>query len=163
MLIDLNQPQVTAAVVAGAVALVIGFLTVLVNSIVTAAIAERKLRADRALALSEKAWADYELRRDVYLEVGRIIDSLYEGGDAAERREYLRSIRKLWVVGTDEVVKAANALSVAIQAREGPQSLEQKHGDLFNAMRRDIRRLHVLPPKGTDLGPENFPVQRAGQ
>lgn len=58
--IDLNQPQVTAAFVGGGVALIVGIITVSANAFVTARIAERKLRADRDQSLSDKAWGDYE-------------------------------------------------------------------------------------------------------
>jgi hypothetical protein len=43
----------------------VGLLTTALNAVVTAIVTERKLRAEREQALSDKAWADYELRRDV--------------------------------------------------------------------------------------------------
>jgi hypothetical protein len=104
--VDLSQPQVTAAIVAGVVATVIGGLTFLASIWV----AERKIRADRALALSEKAWTDYELRRDVYLDVARQIDCLFEKGEPAGRPEFHRTARKVRLVGSDRVVLALNGV-----------------------------------------------------
>src|SRR5438309_909945 len=98
-----------------------------------------------------------------YLEIARGIDCLYGSGDLNERKDYLRSIRKLWVFGTDDVIKAANALSNDIKVGESPETLEKRHGDLFNAMRHDIRRIEALPPTNTELSASHFPVLGAGK
>ncbi|WP_144404303.1 hypothetical protein [Belnapia sp. F-4-1] len=159
---DLSQPPVAAAIVAGAVSLAVGIVTVLANIVVTSIVAERKLRADKDLALAQKAWAEYESRRDIYLDVARLIDSLHESGKATDRPEFLRAIRKVWLIGPDDVIEAANALTAGIRTKEDADSLERKYRNLFNAMRRDIRRYHAMPPEGTNLGPESFPIEGAG-
>ncbi|RDJ22007.1 hypothetical protein DWF00_27185 [Bosea caraganae] len=162
MPIDLSNPQVTAALVAGVVALVIGFLTVVINSMVTARVASQKVRADRDQALSEKAWADYELRRDVYLGLAGQVDALFEGGTTAARVELNRMARRVRLVGSDQVVLALNELFEAIRNGSGQAVLERCYRALFNAMRRDIRELRVLPPRGTDLNEDAFPIEGAG-
>ena len=162
MQFDFSQPQITAAFVAGAVALVVGVITVAINSIVTTWVASHKVRADREQALSEKAWADYELRRDTYIEVARQIDALFEGGSKEGREELNRVARRVRLVGSDHVVTALNALFGGIREGLGPELHERRYRALFNAMRRDIRQLHVLPPRGTDLDENAFPIEGAG-
>jgi hypothetical protein len=155
MSVDLNQPAVAAAIVASLVALTVGVLTVLATWLV----AERKLRADRALALSEKAWADYELRRDVYMDIARQISCLFADGDPGDKPELHQTFRKARLVGSDQVVQALNAFTGASRDRLPPNILEQRYRALFNAMRRDIRQLHASPPEGTDLGEDAFPIE----
>ena len=155
MTIDLNQPPVTAAVVAGITALLIGLLTVLINWLV----AERKVQADHALALSEKAWADYELRRDAYINIARQIDCLFAGGDPKGKPEFHRLARTARLVGSDQVVKALNALTESSKEGAKPDVLDQRYRSFFNAMRHDIRKLHAMPPTGTDLDENAFPIE----
>lgn len=155
MTVDFNQPQVAAAIVAGLVALTVGVVTVLVTVIV----AERRLRLDRALAFSEKAWADYELRRDVYMLVAQHISGLFEGGDPSGKPELHQTFRKVRLVGSDQVVKALNEFTGAVRDRLRPNILKQRYSALFNAMRRDIRQLRASPPEGTDLGEDAFPIE----
>ena len=159
MELDFSHPQILSAVVAAAVALVVGLLTVAINASVTALTASRKVRADREHALSEKAWADYALRRDVYLDVAGQISCLFENGDATIKPELHCSLRKVRLVGSDNAVKALNAFTSAIRGGGDADVLEKRYRALFNAMRRDIRLLHTLPPEGTDLGDEAFPIE----
>lgn len=162
-MIDLSSPQVAAALVAGIVAFTVGLLTVAINAIVTAWVAESKVRADREQAMSEKAWADYELRRDTYMDAARQIDALFEGGTTEARAELNRTARCVRLIGSDQVVKALNALFAGIRENQGPDVNERGYRALFNAMRRDIRQLHVLPPMGTDLNEDAFPIEGAGR
>lgn len=169
-------PMLTAAIVAGIVSLIVAKMnktaTLEASRQRVAAdidIAERKiwsdfdvavqkLNADRDKAMSDKAWVDYELRRDAYVEMAKQIDCLFEGGDPAGRPELHRTARRVRLVGSDQVVTALNELTSAI--REGRSGvLEQRYRALFNAMRRDIRQLHSQPPEGTELGEDAFPIE----
>jgi alkyl hydroperoxide reductase subunit AhpC len=158
MFVDLGQPAIAAAVAGGIFLLVANVLTTGANALV----AWRKFREDRELALSQKAWADYELRRDAYLEIARLIDSLHDGGNQADRSEYLRAVRKLWIVGSDDVVRAANALSDNIVAGKSANDLAERYDALFNAMRGDIRQRRAVPAEGTQLGSGSFPIRGPG-
>jgi hypothetical protein len=162
VLVDLSQPQIVAALVAGVVALAVGVLTVVINASVTAWVAGRRVRADREQALSEKAWADYELRRDVYLDAARQIDALFEGGAVEMRTELTRTAQRIRLIGSDQVVVALNELFAGIRQKLSHEVCERRYRTFFNAMRRDIRQLHVLPPIGTDLGEDAFPIEGAG-
>ncbi len=159
---DPAQPQVAAAMVAGIVGLVIGIVTVAINAAVTARVASQKVRADREQALIEKAWADYELRRDLYTAFAGQVDCLFEGGDASGRSELNRMARRIRLVGSDRVVRALNEFFEGIQNNLGPVIGEQRFRALFNAMRQDIRQLHAMPPHGTDLDEGAFPIQGSG-
>lgn len=162
MTVDISQPQIAAALVAGSVAFVIGFLTVIVNAAVTAWVAGRQVRADREQALSEKAWADYELRRDAYLDLAKQVDALFEGGTLDARADLNRLARSVRLVGSDRVVTALNDLFAGIREGLGHEVNERRYRALFNAMRRDIRQLHAFPPTGTDLDDDAFPIEGAG-
>ncbi len=113
--------------------------------------------------LAQRAWTEYERRRDVYAEVLQFIDSLFEGGEAAERRSYLRAVRRLWLVGSDEVVRAANALSAGIRSHESHERLEERYRALIEVMRRDLRKRRWLPPNKTALSQADFPIEGPGQ
>ena len=90
--------------------------------------------------LAQRAWTEYERRRDAYVDVVRLIDSLFEGGDVGDRPEYLRAVRKVWLVGSDQVVKAINGLSL-ITRRSGAtnEQQEQAYRDCLSVMRQDLR------------------------
>lgn len=182
----LIAPAVTAAAVSGIIGLVIAFVA---RSATLRSVRERaqadafalerristdielalqKFASEREKAISDKAWADYELRRDLYTALAYQIDCLFEGGDPTQaanierRLELLRTARKLRLVGSDEVVRSLNALLEGIRSGGNHEEHEQRFRALFNAMRRDIRQLHSLPPEGTDLGPDAFPIEGAG-
>ena len=112
--------------------------------------------------LAQRAWNEYERRRDVYTEAAQFIDSLFVTGNADDRRNYLRSIRKIWLVGTDDVVRAANALSSVIRSHEPQEQIDAKYRYFINAMRRDIRKRRWLPPSRTDLSAADFPIEGPG-
>jgi hypothetical protein len=109
--------------------------------------------------LAQRAWSEYEQRRDVYLEVIQFIDALFQGGLVADRLLYLRSIRKAWLVGSDDVVLAANRLTAAIREHASPAQTEEAYRDFIAQMRIDMRQRRWLPPKGTSLGRGNFPIE----
>jgi hypothetical protein len=120
--------------------------------------AVQRLSAEREKDLSQRAWVDYELRRDAYIDMAQQIDCLFSTGDRAKRPELHRTARRIRLVGSDEVVRAMNALFAAIKAGE-EGSLEGLYRSFFNEMRRDIRRLHAMPPVGTDLSDDAFPIE----
>lgn len=111
--------------------------------------------------LAQRAWTAYEQRRDVYFDVVLGLDSLLEGSTRDERRKYLGAIRKAWLVGSDEVVKAANNLSHAIKTHRSSE-YEQLYGALIFAMRRDLTTRKWLPPGETSLVASDFPVEGPG-
>jgi hypothetical protein len=143
---DFFANLITPAVVAAAVA---GIVSIYNNRFNNAAVQHQKLR--------ERAWADYEIRRDAYIDIARLIDSLFEKGDLKLRPEFHRAARRVRLVGSDSVVQALNDLTRAIKSSDG--NAEQKYSALFNEMRRDIRKLHELPPEGTQLAESAFPIE----
>lgn len=120
-------------------------------------LAVEKLSADRQKAMSDKAWADYELRRDAYIDLARLIDCLFEGGDPNLKPEFHRAARRVRLVGSDTVVKALNSMTSGIKGRR--TDVDTLYRALFNAMRRDIRRLHSAPPEDTELDEDSFPIE----
>lgn len=118
-----------------------------------------KFQADREKAMSDKAWADYELRRDTYFCLIGVIDSLFEHGDRSEKPEYLRLARRVRLVGSDQVIRALNAFNDSIKLGEAAEVRERRYRELFIALRLDIRELHAIPPTGTDLKEEAFPIE----
>lgn len=142
---NLIAPTVIAAVVA---ALVSGGISV------WATIYSRN--AIRKENISDKAWADYELRRDVYLNLAKLIDCLFENGDASRRPDFHQVARQTRLIGSDDVVNALNDFTNSITNGE---AAEPKYSELFNAMRRDIRTLHTMPPEGTSLEATAFPIE----
>ena len=113
--------------------------------------------------LAQRAWNDYEQRRDIYLDVTQLIDSLFTSGDTADRRAYLRAIRQIWLVGSDEAIRSANHFHTAMRNREPDSQLEVKYQRFISAMRQDIRKRRWLPPRNTTLGPANFPLEGPSQ
>jgi hypothetical protein len=120
-------------------------------------LALKRVDAETAASLNERAWVDYELRRDAYIRLAQLISCLFEGGEALQKPEFHRVARQVRLVGSDEVVAALNAMTGEIKAHGS--DTEQRYRALFNAMRRDIRKIHSLPPEGTDLGEEAFPIE----
>jgi len=112
--------------------------------------------------LAQRAWSEYETRRDIYRSVVEHIDALFAGGTPGDRREYLRTVRQVWLVGSDEVVAAANALSEAIRMSFVEDSLETRYREFIAAMRADLRTRRWLPPSGTKHGPNSFPIEGPG-
>ncbi|MGF6776028.1 hypothetical protein [Paraburkholderia sp. GAS334] len=113
--------------------------------------------------LAQRAWTAYEQRRDVYLEVIKLIDSLFlTTSTPAYRAEYLQAVRKTWLVGSDEVVLAGNRLSEAIRiGRSG--EYEALYRAFIAAMRHDLNRRKWLPPGRTILTELNFPLEGPGR
>lgn len=117
--------------------------------------------------LAQRAWNEYETRRDVYINVVLHIDSLFKNGDKERRVKYLAAIRTVWIVGSDNVVIEANHLSDTISVgADSKEHSDEAKLDAYSAfiaeMRRDLRKWRIMPPRRTALSKKNFPVQEAG-
>jgi hypothetical protein len=114
--------------------------------------------------LAQRAWTAYEQRRDVYLEVVRLIDSLFigTGSTVAGRLEYLRAVRKTWLVGSDAVVIAGNQLSEAIRSARSSE-YDALYRAFIAEMRNDLNKRKWLPPGKTVLTKLDFPLEGPGQ
>lgn len=113
--------------------------------------------------LAQRAWTAYEQRRDVYLEVIKLIDSLFlTTSTPAYRAEYLQAVRKTWLVGSDEVVLAGNRLSEAIRTGRSSE-YEALYRAFIAAMRHDLNKRKWLPPGRTILTELNFPLEGPGR
>lgn len=111
----------------------------------------------RHKTFSDNAWADYELRRDVYLELVAGIGCLFANGNASSRSQWHETARKVRIIGSDDVVTALNAFTQSI--RDSTDDADARFYDLNLALRRDIRRLRASPPEGTNLKAEAFPIE----
>ena len=114
-------------------------------------------RSQRHKILSDNAWADYELRRDLYLEVAAKVDCIFEGGHSSGRPEWHRAARKVRIVGSDEVVRALNALTLAVSS--GSHEADARYRDFNLALRQDIRTIRSTPAEGTKLDATAFPIE----
>lgn len=113
--------------------------------------------------LAQRAWTAYEQRRDVYLEVIKLIDSLFlTTSTPAYRAEYLQAVRKTWLVGSDEVVLAGNRLSEAIRSGRSGE-YETLYRAFIASMRHDLNKRKWLPPGRTVLTEMNFPLEGPGR
>ena len=113
--------------------------------------------------LVQRSWDHYEEKRRAYIEVVSLVDSLFEGGDSNKRPEYLKAVRALWLIGSDEVVKAIGALHRSIRTNQGDTAREELYSQLFEVMRQDLHRRSYLPPGRTSLRSDDFPVESGGQ
>ena len=113
--------------------------------------------------LVQRSWDHYEKKYRAYTEVVSLLDSLFEGGDPNKRPEYLKAVRILWLIGSDEVVKVIGELHKSIRTNQG----HTKHGELYSQlikeMRQDLHRRSYLPPGRTRLRSDDFPVESAGE
>lgn len=124
------------------------------------AIATQKLVADREQSLSANSWADYELRRDAYIEIAEKIDCLFESQNTVDRSDFHKAARKIRVIGSDPVVRALNQFTAGVIRKDiASHDREVLFRNLFNAIRKDIRQFSERPPDGTELGPEAFPLE----
>jgi len=117
--------------------------------------------------LAQRAWSEYERRRDAYVEVIQLIDSLFESDNAVMKAEdtklYLRAIRKVWIIGSDEVITAGNALQKCIIDGSDSEKSGEKYRIFIEIMRKDARKRRWLSPGGTSLTEKDFPIQGAGK
>jgi hypothetical protein len=159
-------PAVLAALIAAVVSLITGAM----NRNATSADVDRKIEAERQAtdtklsherdrAVSDRAWVDYALRRDVYLDLATNVDDLIQPGDAARHRAFMIATRKVRLIGSDEVVRALNALTDSIKGRTDDAQRSRCYSALFNAIRKDIRTLNEKPPVGTLLDESAFPIE----
>jgi hypothetical protein len=155
------NPTIVSAMVAAVVALLVGLWSPFMNGRVSLLVAQHNAEMDAKLAESANSWAEYELRRDAYLEVASQIESIFADSAGSGVDVYLRTVRKLWLIAPDSVVQAANELSRSIRESHPHITREEAYRKLFNAMRRDIRQRHMQPPVGTDLGLDAFPLESA--
>lgn len=139
-------------------------------------ITERKIESETELLQSkfshevggklvERAWADYSLRRDIYLDLAKQIDYLFDHEPSDDkmkddrRKEFLRTTQKVRLIGSDEVVRALNSLTASITEHALPEVSTSRYGALMNAIRKDIRTLNEMPAVGTDLDSSAFPIE----
>ena len=159
-------PVFLAAVVSG----IVGWISNARNRAATSADVERKIEAERRAidlrlaherdrAISDRAWIDYALRRDVYLNLAENIDDLIQSGDVDRHRAFMIATRKVRLVGNDDVVLALNALTNSIKTGMNEDERSSCYSALFNALRRDIRTLNEKPPVGTALDESAFPIE----
>jgi len=169
-------PVVVGALVSG----VIGVWVAWRGRVATSGDVDRKIDAERLLtdtkichereeALTDRAWADYGLRRDIYLDLAEQIGCLFESSAprdpeavvlaAAARKAFIETTRKVRLVGSDEVVRALNDLTASIRESMSHSVTGDNYSKLMNAIRRDIRTLNVKPPVGTTLDEGAFPIE----
>lgn len=113
-------------------------------------------------SLVQRSWDHYEQKRIAYLEVVRLLDSLFESGDRSQRHEYMRAVRNVWLVGSDDVVRAINGLHENIKDPTGGNERQAKYSFVIKAMRDDLHRRHYLPPGKTSVSADFFPLESAG-
>jgi hypothetical protein len=110
-------PVVLAAVVSG----IVGLISNAKNLAATRADVDRKIEAERQAtdtklaherdrAISDRAWIDYGLRRDVYLNLAENIDDLIQPGNPERHRVFMIATRKIRLIGSDEVVLALSVV-----------------------------------------------------
>ena len=166
-------PVLLAAVISGVVAILVGRST----RKATSGDVDRKIASERALtdakfaherdsALTDRAWADYGLRRDVYLELAARIGCLFLSVQAtqastnhAEKAEFHKTTRKVRLIGSDAVVGALNNLTFSIKNGAPHNITSENYSILMNAIRLDIRTLNENPAVGTSLDPSAFPLE----
>lgn len=171
-------PALTAAVVSG----VVSVWVARGNRKATSADVDRKINAERNVtdskiahekekALTDRAWIDYEIRRDIYLQLVERVDYMFAGNQSEEkesseskkatdpaRRAFLETARKVRLIGSDEVVDALNSLTSEIKGGNIIVA-GQRYSELMNAIRLDIRTLNEKPPVGTRLSVSSFPIE----
>lgn len=113
-------------------------------------------------SLVQRAWNDYEKRRDVYEEIVREIDALFTSGERSGRVAYLRAVRRARLVASDDVVRVANALSNAIREGQSSDVTESAYRSLMLAMRKDLDQRRFFPSKKTALTVDDFPIEGPG-
>lgn len=113
--------------------------------------------------LAQRAWNEYERRREVYETIVREIESLFTSGDPGRRPEYLRAVRVAYLVGSDEVVRAANALSESTASGVSDEDRSRAFSDFIYAMRCDLRRRRLFPGGSTHLAAPDFPMHTASR
>jgi len=132
---------------------------------------DTKLDYERERLLSDRAWNDYGLRRDMYFQLVERIDYMFAGNHASfekstvlkdstdpKRKAFHETARKVRLIGSDEVVDALNSLTSAIKSGQADVA-QQLYSELMNAIRVDIRTLNEKPPVGTKLGVSSFPIE----
>lgn len=113
-------------------------------------------------SLAQRAWSHYEVKREAYEQVMRHIDSLFTSGDPTERKEYLRAVRRIWLVGSDDVVDAMHSVSESIKNGAPEEHTQALYSRFVQVLRKDLHSNSFLPPRSTKLTPEHFPVEGPG-
>ena len=88
-----------------------------------------------------------------------LVDSLFDGGDPDKRPDYMKAVRSVWLIGSDEVIKSITDLHRSIKDPLETAETNLLYSQMVKAMRKDIHRRSYLPPKKTRLGAEYFPVE----
>jgi hypothetical protein len=129
------------------------------------ALLRAKLTHETSGKLVERAWADYSLRRDIYLDLAKQINYLFSNDledaptTAIRKREFLQTAQKVRLIGSDEVVRALNSLTESIKTHLGEEVGAERYSKLMNAIRKDIRTLNERPAVGTELDSDAFPIE----
>lgn len=110
-------------------------------------------------SLAQRAWSEYERRRELYLEAARSIDALLSGGGPEDRKRYFRAIRSVWIGGSDGVVRAANLLASSINTNRSELDTNNAYQRFILEMRSDLQTRRWLPPGHTLLETSDFPIQ----
>lgn len=168
-------PLVSAAL-AAIVSLVLNYLSrkatqqdVVVRIDAEREITNTKIAHEKDGAFGQRAWTDYGLRRDIYLELATTIGVLFEHNSVRlsftpdthmqERDRFFAASRKARLIGSDEVVRALNQLTSGIRLSAGSDVHAANYAHLMNMIRRDIRTLNTNPAMGTDLDETAFPLE----
>jgi len=95
----------------------------------------------------------------VYIELIERIEALFVGGSPELKAEFLRTARKVRLVGSDAVVLALNGLTDVIKSGAGSGESELRYRALYLTLRQDLRQVHSVPPATTDLDESAFPIE----
>lgn len=139
----LDSPLITALIAA---------LVALVTTLVTT-------RGQKSIADSNRAWIEYEVRRDLYAKYAELVSALYEGGDINKKPELHIVSRQIRLIGSDKVVTALTEFTESIKSKKPEDELKNKYQTLFLEMRHDLRTRHSKPPTNTNVKLSDFPLE----
>lgn len=132
-------------------------------------VTDAKLNHEREKSLTDRAWTDYGIRRDIYLDLAAQIGCLFEFipvvpkeanlAKIAANKTFHETCRKVRLIGSDDVVRALNNLTASIKSGANPEVTRSAYSKLMNAIRMDIRTLNERPPLGTTLDENAFPIE----
>lgn len=114
-------------------------------------------------SLAERAWGDYEVRRELYADIAIQLDALFEPNGsnenkAVERTGLLRSIRKLELLGEASVIRASNKLLDDISEQKSDLHT-QNYQSFMHAMRQDLHKIRFVPPVLDSVRKSEFKIR----